>query len=45
MNDFKLNFDEELAKEQPDFLYNGEVPEDHDEMDYVKLNLKGVRLG
>jgi hypothetical protein len=44
-NEHKFNINEELAKEQPDYFYDGAVPEDNDEMDFVKLPLKGVRLG
>jgi hypothetical protein len=44
-NEREFNFDDELAKEQPDYLYEGAIPEDNDEMDYVKINIKGVRLG
>lgn len=41
----KIDFNEALSKEQPDYLYEGAIPEDSDEMDFVKLPLKGVRLG
>jgi hypothetical protein len=44
-NERDFNFDDELAKEQPDYLYDGSIPADNDELDYVKLNVKGVRLG
>jgi hypothetical protein len=44
-NEKEFDFNEQLAKEQPDYYYDGGVPEDNDEMDYVKLPLKGVRLG
>lgn len=39
------DFEEQLALEQPDFLYNGAIPSDNDTLDYVKLTIKGVRLG
>jgi hypothetical protein len=41
----KIDYNETLSKEQPDYFYEGVVPADNDEMDYVKLPLKGVRLG
>jgi hypothetical protein len=45
MRDFETILDEELAKEQPDYHYDGSVPADNDEMDYVNYKVKGVRLG
>lgn len=41
----ETKFSEELTKEQPDLAYEGGVPEDQDELDYVSINVKGVRLG
>jgi len=45
-NALKIDFNEALSKEQPDYLYEGEIPADNDELDFVKLpTIKGVRLG
>lgn len=44
LNEIQTIMDEELAENQPDFYYNGSVPADHDELDYVNISLKGVRL-
>ena len=38
------SLDEELAKNQPDFLYEGTVPADNDRFDYIEIKLQGVRL-
>lgn len=35
---------EDLAKNCPDFHYNGEIPLDNDTLDYIELPLKGVRI-
>lgn len=36
--------DEQLARTQPDYLYEGEIPADNDALDFINLPLRGVRL-
>lgn len=38
------NIDEEFAKNYPELLYEGGIPSDSDEMDYVTITLKGARI-
>lgn len=38
------NIDDMIAKEYPEYLYEGCLPEDADEMDYVTITLKGVQI-
>ena len=40
----KMSVMQELAKNQPDYHYEGAIPEDNDEMDYVAIAVKGVRI-
>ncbi|WP_179125855.1 hypothetical protein [Rossellomorea marisflavi] len=44
MRFLETKLDEELAKVQPDLAYEGGIPEDQDELDYITITLKGVRL-
>ena len=34
--------DEIVTKRHPELLYESSIPEDADELDYVRLSLKGV---
>ena len=43
-SEFSTNLDDELAKKQPDYLYEGGIPADNDALDFVNLPLKGARL-
>lgn len=36
--------DEKVTKNFPELLYNGSIQADEDEMDYVTISLKGVRI-
>lgn len=36
--------DENITKRFPEILYEGTIPTDEDEMDYVSISLKGARI-
>lgn len=44
VRDFHTKVDEDFAKNNPDAYYEGGFYADEDDMDYVNINLKGVRL-
>jgi hypothetical protein len=45
INESNTTLNDELERNQPDLAYEGAVPADQDEMDYVNYNVRGVRLG
>jgi hypothetical protein len=43
--DIKTELEDDTAKTFPQLAYEGAPEADEDTLDYVKLSLKGVRLG
>lgn len=45
LNDKYTKLSEELERENPEYFYEGGIPEDQDALDYIKMPIKGHRVG